>query len=197
MRFLRVTTLFLYVGYPLIKLTEYLRALLLHLGVGVHGLLWLSPICPPIPLDRAEHPSSLLLRLSDPKGLVCLEAAKGGAHHSIRDPCRILLMPLQRLGQLHIPQWWLIVMVLRGLMLHGATGRPHHLPEVLHPRGRWEADVAGQVGPLMLVLFTVPIIILSLVATACTPLVRGVPIIIPVTLLFLLHHAHVLPLLLE
>ena len=90
------------------------------------------------------------------------------------------------------------------MLLHGTTGRPHHLAEVLHPRGRWEADVAGQVGPLqllllllVLVLVIVPIEIWFLVGTS-PPLIRGVPIIIiPMILLFLLHHTHVLPLLLE
>jgi hypothetical protein len=34
-------------------------------------------------------------------------------------------------------------------------------------------------------------------ATSLPPLIRGVSIIIPLILLFLLHHTHVLPLLLE
>ena len=83
-------------------------------------------------------------------------------------------------------------------MLEGTTGRPHHLSEILHPRGRWVADVARQVGPLLLllVLVIVPIVIWFLVATTLPPVKRGVPII-PLTLLLLLHHAHVLPLLLK
>ena len=199
MRFFRVPSLLLYVGYPLIELTEYLWALLFHFGVGVHGLLWLRAVCPPLPLDCAEHPPSLLLRLGDFEGLVCLEAAKGGTHHSIRDPNRVLLIPLLRLWHLLIPRWCLIVMVLRGAMLHGTTGRPHHLAEVLHPRGRWVADVAGQVSPLLLLLVPVivPVEIWFLEATSLPPLIRGVSIIIPLILLFLLHHTHVLPLLLE
>ena len=199
MRFFRVPTLLLNVGYPLIELTEYLWALLFHFGVGVHGLLWLRAVCPPLPLDRAEHSPSLLLRFGDFEGLVCLEAAKCGTHHSIRDPNRVLLISLLRLGYLLIPRWWLIIMVLRGAMLHGATGSPHHLAEVLHPWRRWVADVAGEVGPLLLLLVPVivPIEIWFLEGTTLPPFIRGVPIIIPLTLLVLLHHAHVLPLLLE
>lgn len=84
-------------------------------------------------------------------------------------------------------------------MLHGASGRPHHLAEVLHPWGRWVADVARQVSPLILVLVLVivPIEIRFLEGTTLPSLIRGVPIIIPLALLFLLHQAHVLPLLLE
>jgi hypothetical protein len=118
LRHFRVPALLLYFRDPLVELTEYLRALLFHFSVGVHGLHWLRAVCPPFPLHRAEHSSSVLLCLSDFEGQVCEEAAKDGTHHSIRDPNRVLLITQLRLGHLIvIPRLWLIVMVLRGAML--------------------------------------------------------------------------------
>ena len=71
LRHYSVPSLLLYFRDPLVELTEYHRALILHFSVGVNSLHRLRAVCPSFPLHCAEHPSSLLLCLGDFEGKVC------------------------------------------------------------------------------------------------------------------------------